>query len=134
MTNKALTAYRDARENQLVRNEARHIRSKINDARGSRHDAGVRWPFELLQNALDAGTRPSCDQVEVRLRQSADTFVFEHDGAFFTPRDLAALLSGGSSKEFASEDTTGRFGTGFLVTHVLAPQTTVSGLVATDER
>ncbi|CAN96264.1 hypothetical protein predicted by Glimmer/Critica [Sorangium cellulosum So ce56] len=133
MSNKALTAYREAREDQLVRNEARHIRSKINDARGSRHDAGVRWPFELLQNALDAGPRPGSDRVEVRLRQNGDEFVFEHDGAFFTLRDLAALLSGGSSKEFESEDTTGRFGTGFLVTHVLAPQTTVSGILTTGE-
>src|SRR4051812_39242570 len=98
MSDEALTAYRDAREDQLVRNEARHIRSKINDARGSRHDAGVRWPFELLQNSLDAGPRPGCDRVEVRLRQSGDTVVFEHDGAFFTVRELAALLSGGSSK------------------------------------
>ncbi|WP_437576862.1 sacsin N-terminal ATP-binding-like domain-containing protein [Sorangium sp. So ce887] len=133
MSDKALTDYRDVREDQLVRNEARHIRSKINDARGSRHDAGVRWPFELLQNALDAGPRPGCDRVEVRLRQNGDKFVFEHDGAFFTLRDLAALLSGGSSKEFESEDTTGRFGTGFLVTHVLAPRTTVSGIFATGE-
>src|SRR5260370_40765744 len=97
MSDQALTAYLEARTDQLVRNEARHIRSKINDARGSRHDAGVRWPFELLQNALDAGSRPGCDRVEVRLRQNGDKFVFDHDGAFFTLRDLAATLSGGSS-------------------------------------
>ncbi|MGQ0659228.1 MAG: sacsin N-terminal ATP-binding-like domain-containing protein [Chromatiales bacterium] len=133
MSDKALTAYHQAREDQLVRNEARHIRSKINDARGSRHDAGVRWPFELLQNALDAGPRPGRDRVEVRLQQNGNEFVFEHDGAFFTLRELAALLSGGSSKEFESEDTTGRFGTGFLVTHVLAPRTTVSGIFTTGE-
>jgi hypothetical protein len=114
MSEKALNAYCDARQDQLVRNEARHIRSKINDAWGSRHDAGVRWPFELLQNALDAGPRTGCDHVQVRLRQDANEFVFEHDGAFFTLRELAALLSGGSSKEFESVDTTGRFGTGFL--------------------
>jgi hypothetical protein len=128
MSDTALTAYKEARTNQLVRNEARHIRSKINDARGSRHDAGVRWPFELLQNALDAGPRPDRDRVEVWLRQDGDKFAFEHDGAFFTLRELAALLSGGSSKDFESEDTTGRFGTGFLVTHVLAPRTSVSGI------
>lgn len=133
MSERALSAYCEARDVQLVRNEARHIRSKISDARGSRHDAGVRWPFELLQNAIDAGPRPGRDCVEVCLRQDGDRFVFEHDGALFTPRDLAALLSGGSSKEFESKDTTGRFGTGFLVTHVLAPQTTVSGIFTTDE-
>jgi hypothetical protein len=56
--------------------------------------------------------------------------VFEHDGAPFTSEELAALLSGGSSKEFESEDTTGRFGTGFLVTHVLAVRTQLAGLLA----
>src|SRR5213592_4903992 len=133
MSDRALKTYREAREAQLVRNEARHIRSKINDARGSRHDAGVRWPFELLQNALDAGPRPGRETVEIWLRQRGEKFSFEHDGAFFTVRDLAALLSGGSSKEFESEDTTGRFGTGFLVTHVLAPRTRVSGVFTTGE-
>jgi hypothetical protein len=54
---------------------------------------------------------------------------FEHDGAAFTSQELAALLSGGSSKEFESEITTGRFGTGFLVTHVLAEHTTLRGLL-----
>ena len=34
--------------------------------------------------------------------------LFEHDGAPFTTTELAALLSGGSSKEFESEITTGR--------------------------
>jgi hypothetical protein len=130
MTDNALDEYRAARESQLVRNEARHIRSKINEARGSRQDAGGRWPFELLQNALDAGPRPGRDRVQVWLHQDGNTLTFEHDGAFFTMRELAALLSGGSSKDFDSEETTGRFGTGFLVTHVLAPRTTVKGILA----
>ena len=54
---------------------------------------------------------------------------FEHDGAPFTSDELAALLSGGSSKDFESESTTGRFGTGFLVTHVLAERTRLRGLL-----
>jgi len=44
-------------------------------------------------------------------------------------QELAALLSGGSSKEFDSDDDTGRFGTGFLVTHVLAERTRLRGLL-----
>jgi hypothetical protein len=56
--------------------------------------------------------------------------IFEHDGAPFTSKELAALLSGGSSKELASEETTGRFGTGFLVTHVLADKTSLDGLLS----
>jgi hypothetical protein len=55
---------------------------------------------------------------------------FEHDGVPFDSQDLAALLSGGSSKEFESDVTTGRFGTGFLVTHVLAERTHLRGLLS----
>jgi hypothetical protein len=44
-------------------------------------------------------------------------------------QDLAALLSGGSSKEFDSTETTGRFGTGFLVTHVLSLQISFTGVL-----
>jgi hypothetical protein len=62
-------------------------------------------------------------------RHTQSTLTFEHDGAAFTSQELAALLSGGSSKEFESEITTGRFGTGFLVTHVLAEHTTLRGLL-----
>jgi len=128
MSREALADYNAARDGQRDRNEARRIRTRINDARGSRNDAGVRWPFELLQNALDAGPRPDRELVEIRLRTGDGRFTFEHDGAPFSLQELAALLSGGSSKDFDSTETTGRFGTGFLVTHVLAPRTRVSGL------
>ncbi len=46
---------------------------------------------------------------------------------------MAALLSGGSSKEFDSEETTGRFGTGFLVTHALSTRVDVDGVLITQE-
>jgi hypothetical protein len=57
MSEKALEEYQQARDHQLLRNEARHIRTRVHEARESSHLAGIRWPFELLQNALDAGPR-----------------------------------------------------------------------------
>ena len=51
----------------------------------------------------------------------------------FDSQELAALLSGGSSKEFDDEETTGRFGTGFLVTHGVSPLVTVEGVLTTQE-
>ena len=39
-------------------------------------------------------------------------------------------MSGGSSKDFGSTDTTGRFGNGFLATHVLADRMFLEGLMA----
>lgn len=131
MSESALSDYENARERQLSRNDARRIRTRVTEARSKEVDAGGRWPFELLQNAHDAGPRPGRTGIKVRLATTQDGFIFEHDGAVFQPQDLAALLSGGSSKDFEGEDTTGRFGTGFLVTHVLSERTEVLGILAT---
>lgn len=130
VTREALDRYQDAREHQLLRNEARHIRTRVHEARQAPHVAAIRWPFELLQNALDAGPRDGASNVTVRIAETADNVIFEHDGAPFSSPELAALLSGGSSKEFGSEETTGRFGTGFLVTHVLAERASIAGILS----
>jgi hypothetical protein len=130
MSDQAFEVYEKDLEVQHTRNEARRIRTRVNEARRSPHIAGIRWPFELLQNALDAGPRPGSAAVTIALRHQDRTVVFEHDGAPFSSPEIAALLSGGSSKDFESEDTTGRFGTGFLVTHVLAERTRLEGLLA----
>lgn len=130
MSQEALADYQRARDRQLSKNEARHIYTRVREAREAPHLAGIRWPFELLQNALDAGPRPERDVVTVNLRQEDGQTIFQHDGAAFSAQELAALLSGGSSKDFGAEDTTGRFGTGFLVTHVLADRMSLQGLIA----
>ena len=130
MSDKAYQIYEEALKEQHSRNEARRIRTRVDQARHSPHSAGIRWPFELLQNALDAGPRNGRSTVTVGLRNDATTVVFKHDGAPFAFDELAALLSGGSSKDFESETTTGRFGTGFLVTHVLAERVRLRGLLA----
>src|SRR5215510_1505897 len=129
MTETAFKIYEEALREQHNRNEARRIRTRVTEARGSPHAAGIRWPFELLQNALDAGPRSDRSIVSIGIQQHDSGIVFEHDGAAFTSEDLAALLSGGSSKDFQSEVTTGRFGTGFLVTHVLAERAELTGLL-----
>lgn len=129
MSDEAFKIYEEALKEQHTRNEARRIRTRVMEARGNRHSAGRRWPFELLQNALDSGPRVGKTCVKVCLRCDNSTMVLEHDGAPFTSSELAALLSGGSSKEFESETTSGRFGTGFLVTHVLAERTRLQGLL-----
>jgi len=129
MSKKALDGYDKVRDAQLEKNEARRLRTKVNDARGNPYDAAARWPFELLQNALDAGPRAAQESVRITFREEPSALVFEHDGAFFGLQDLAALLSGGSNKGFDDAETTGRFGTGFLVTHVLAPRVQLTGLL-----
>ena len=132
MSESAYKIYNDAETDQRTRNEARRIFSRVDQARRSPHSAGIRWPFELLQNALDAGPRNGRPHVEVGLKDDGATLTFQHDGAPFQPNELAALVSGGSSKDYGSEETTGRFGTGFLVTHVLAERVRLRGLLGLD--
>ena len=131
MSDAAFKIYEKTLKEQHSRNEARRIRARVAEARQSISSAGPRWPFELLQNALDFGPRKGRASVSIRLNCDQGVVTFEHDGVPFKPHDLAALLSGGSSKDFESELTTGRFGTGFLVTHVLAERTGLQGLFET---
>ena len=131
MSEAAFKLFDETFREQQSRYQARRIRTRVAEARRSIPSAGLRWPFELLQNALDFGPRAGNSFVAIRLSCEQKKVVFEHDGIPFTFSDLTALLSGGSNKEFESEETTGRFGTGFLVTHVLAERTSLNGLLQT---
>ena len=133
LSEKAVKIYEETLKEQHSRNEARRIRARVVEARQSMSSAGTRWPFELLQNALDFGPRTGNSSVAISLSCDQNIVAFEHNGVPFTSSDLAALLSGGSSKDFESEETTGRFGTGFLVTHVLAERTRLQGLLKTPD-
>ncbi|MCY3813570.1 MAG: ATP-binding protein [Gammaproteobacteria bacterium] len=134
MSDDALRACEEAEKQQQAAIQARKIRIHVDHARQSPDDSGPRWPFELLQNAVDPGPRGGRTSVSVELRCDPDKVVFKHDGKPFEPRELMALLSGGSSKDYDSEKTTGRFGTGFLVTHVLAEQVRMRGLLSQEDR
>jgi hypothetical protein len=130
MTKSALDNYKEARNQRLGKNDARRIRAERDKARSPTSGAARRWPFELLQNAHDPGPRNGSALVETRVSATDSTLAFKHNGRPFTPEDLAALLSGGSNKEYDSPDTSGRFGTGFLITHVLSPRVTLRGVIA----
>ena len=129
MTKEAAEFYEKTQKESQRRFLAKHIFARVNEARDSIPSAGRRWPFELLQNALDFGPRTGRSLVMVSLSSQREKVVFEHDGIPFSAHDLDALLSGGSNKDFESEETTGRFGTGFLVTHVLAERARLRGLL-----
>lgn len=130
MSDDALKEFEQARLVHRDRTEARTMRTFVNQARGDTHGAGARWPFELTQNAHDPGARDGQTGVDISLSFDGRALVYEHDGKPFTMQDLAGLFSGGSSKEFESTETTGRFGTGFLVTHVLSHQINFKGVLA----
>ena len=126
--------YQDACVAQAQSTEARRIRTRVSDARSDTTGAAQRWPFELLQNVHDAGPRPGRQYVNLSFSWDGTTLEFQHDGAPFRLQEVAALLSGGSSKEFESDETTGRFGTGFMVTHALSCRIDITIAIRAEEQ
>ena len=133
MSQLAREEFDNARIRQTTQNDARRIRQRVDAAQQSPPRAGIRWPFELIQNAHDAGPRDGDERMEIHFSLCNGQLVVSHTGKSFVAQELAALLSGGSSKEFDSEETTGRFGTGFLVTHAVSTQVDVDGVLTTKE-
>ncbi|MEM6318884.1 MAG: ATP-binding protein [Bacteroidota bacterium] len=95
------------------------------------HNQG-RWAWELLQNARDSIIDTDRRYVSVQIQLNDSSIAFRHNGAPFTEKDLRGLINQISSKEVA-EDTatkkTGRFGTGFLTTHLLSKVVDVEGVL-----
>lgn len=133
MSRQAREEFEEARNLQAVLSDARRIRDRVDAAQQSSVRAGIRWPFELIQNAHDAGPRDGDERMEVHFKLCDDRLVVSHTGNPFLAQELSALLNGGSSKELNSKETTGRFGTGFLVTHAVSTQVDVDGILTTQE-
>ena len=131
MSQNALNEAREVDRDQAHRNDARRILERVESAIEGQHSPEVRWPFELVQNAHDFGARDGEDLVEIEFAHKNNMLVVSHNGRIFSIPELKALLSGGSSKEFDGDDTTGRFGTGFLVTHAISTRVDVEGILQT---
>jgi len=80
MSVQALKEFEDARKTQLDRNEARRMRTLVNQARGDTHGAGARWPFELTQNAHDPGARNGEPGVNIDLSFDGCTVICHRAG------------------------------------------------------
>lgn len=84
-----------------------------------------RWLWELIQNAKDTIAKdPNRDKIDIRIEIKGDVVKFKHNGAPFTPNARLGLLykySGGKE----NQESTGRFGTGFLTTHCLSKTVTI---------
>lgn len=94
-----------------------------------------RWAWELLQNAKDSIADSESDRkVSVKIELSNESLVFSHNGRHFTEEDVVGLINQISSKEVeeGEESTrTGKFGTGFLTTHLLSKVIEVDGIIET---
>lgn len=79
-----------------------------------------RWVWELIQNAKDTIAKdPNRDTIDVRIEVEGNIVRFRHNGAPFTPEARLGLLYK-YSEDKENQESTGRFGTGFLTTHCLS--------------
>jgi len=112
--------------------EARSILQDLEKLISLSPERKLRWVWELIQNAKDCSVNGG--KVNIYFTLTKDKVVFEHDGAPFQIEHLIALVRKTSTKSLEGLDgNTGKFGTGFVTTHVLNNNVTVSGLLENED-
>lgn len=124
------------REQSAKQRAASNIKDRLKEIMlAGRDKAARRWFWELLQNARDvAGNGKLRVKVNLRREDSGHKLVFSHNGEAFTSGDLVRLTEQDSNKrgKLVAErpHPIGRFGTGFLTTHLLSKSVTIEGVVS----
>ncbi|OBY77666.1 histidine kinase [Paenibacillus sp. KS1] len=91
-----------------------------------------RWVWELIQNAKDVVNSSGMVDIFINFEESTKTVEFKHNGKLFSTENIVFLIEQVSTKdrtitETKTKRTTGKFGTGFLTTHLLSEKVKVSG-------
>jgi len=121
--------YEKISQSQSKTAAANFIHTEISKWRGTRRPAAARrWLWELLQNALDSAVLNQT-QFSLRIKSSPSELIIRHDAGPFELSELVALVEGNTSKYSREVDLAGRFGRGFLVSHVISTEVRVKGLL-----
>lgn len=112
---------------------------KIRSSNAGSMSAHRRWVWELIQNAKDVH---STGGVRIEIDFEPDVIephvTFRHNGSPFTVDNLRFLIEQTSSKDRSEDEgekrsQSGKYGTGFLTTHLLSEVVTVTGVVKDPE-
>jgi hypothetical protein len=93
-----------------------------------------RWIWELIQNAKDVAYSSGVNiRVSFKEHDAQPRLIFKHNGKPFSADNIRYLIEQISSKdrekdETGKQKTTGKFGTGFLTTHMLSETVTVASV------
>jgi hypothetical protein len=118
------------REQQRSESEARDIIHDVNRLYTFPENRKTRWVWELLQNAKDVA---DTDGVEITFKLESDRLIFSHNGLPFKTKHLLAILYKTSTKSLDGEGgTTGKYGTGFVTTHILNKKLSITGVHEND--
>lgn len=114
------------REKQRSESEARDIIHDLDRLYTFPEERKTRWVWELLQNAKDVARLGG---VDITFKLTSDELTFSHNGQPFRTKHLLAILYKTSTKSLDGEGgTTGKYGTGFVTTHILNKKLTISGI------
>lgn len=120
-------------------NVANKILEKLEKLRlSSNNNNSRRWIWELIQNAKDVVNSNSKINIQIFFDEKGNTLEFKHNGKPFSTENLVYLIEQVSTKERTFNEQTkdrkiGKFGTGFLTTHLLSTKVTVSGILLDDD-
>lgn len=120
-------------QKSIIRNNYKLTADKIiqilKNLRNNAHLSNRRWVWELMQNAKDVTN--AFDRVSIDIRLTPDSLSFRHNGDPFHIENITGLIQQVSSKasDSSDEEITGKFGTGFISTHLLANVIEVAGVV-----
>lgn len=129
---------------QKLRNDASDAQSatKIIDKLKALKDNNVsitsyRWIWELIQNAKDVVNTSGFVDIEIKFSEANKTIEFCHNGRLFTTENIVFLIEQVSTKERSltaenKKKSTGKFGTGFLTTHLLSEKVQIHGYLQDD--
>ena len=122
----------DGRREAGQRSIADKIIKRLHDLEKTVENNQGRWAWELLQNAKDSIAEDDKRTVSIQIELDENSVTFRHNGTHFTSQDVIGLIDQISSKEVEEgQETkkTGRFGTGFLTTHLLSRVIKIKGII-----
>jgi len=106
------------------------IRQNLSKIYNNPASSAKRWVWELVQNAKDIRNKFGKVSIEIEL-ESENKLIFRHNGDPFKINNIIGLIRQVSSKDSLNEDeeTTGKFGTGFICTHILSEIIDINGVL-----
>ncbi len=121
---------RESKDYNNYKLTADKVIQKLDSVREERTKSRRRWIWELMQNAKDVPNKYNKVSIEINL--SNNLFQFKHNGDPFLVGNITGLIqqvSYGKPSNSSNRRITGKFGTGFVTTHLLSDIVYVEGIV-----
>src|SRR5574344_1826001 len=121
--------------NSLRNGAANRILQLLQKQRYSNNENSVkRWIWELCQNAKDVCNSSGKVKINIEYDENQKKVFFRHNGKAFSMGNILSLINQSSSKDRndGSERKSGKFGTGFITTHLLSEIVNISGILESD--